>query len=147
MSDPQIWTVMGVFSAMMLGGFSLLARYLTSEIRALDVKHDARSDRLEAQIAGLGARLDTKIDTTAEGLEQRFDARADALGQRLDAKIDALGQRLDAKIDGVEQRLDAKIDHVADVLTLRIDAVDHRLGAVEDDLKIVKGHLLRHAPA
>lgn len=121
MNEPQVWTVLGLFSAMMLGGLGLLARSLTAEIRALDAKHEGRSDRLEAQVAGLGTRLDTRVD----GLEQRLDAR----------------------IDGLEQRLDAKIDHVVEVLTLRIDGVEHRLGAVEDDLKIVKGHLLRSTAA
>ncbi|MFT4030097.1 MAG: hypothetical protein QM675_09495 [Protaetiibacter sp.] len=46
MNDPQIWTLIGVFTAIMLGGFtmstSLLARVIRVSIDGLEKKIDAR---------------------------------------------------------------------------------------------------------
>ena len=79
MNDPQIWTLIGVFSAAVLGGLSLvvtlvtrttggqiaaLGGQLTGEIRALDSRFGARFDTvdvkfdvLDKEVAGLAKRV------------------------------------------------------------------------------------------
>ncbi|MDQ6525040.1 hypothetical protein RB608_15580 [Nocardioides sp. LHD-245] len=116
-NDPQIWTLLGVFSAIMFAALTLSTRYTVAQIIATEAR--------------LGGRIDA--------LEARTDARFDAVDARFGA--------VDSRFDQLEKRLDAKIDHVAEVLGVRIDSVDHRLGSVEDDLRIVKAHLLRHPAA
>lgn len=142
MNDPQIWTLLGVFSAIMFAALGVSTRYtvstLRAEMRALDAKHDGRFDVATAQIAALAGSFDARFETV--------DARFDAVDARFDA-VDARFDTVDARFDALESRLDARIDHVAEVAGIRLDAIDHRLGAVEDDLKIVKAHLLRHPAA
>lgn len=76
-----------------------------------------------------------------------------AIDERLGERIDGVESRLGARIDGVEAklttevaRLDAKIDERADRLTELMNArftdVDHRLSSVEDDMRLVKAHLI-----
>lgn len=64
MTDPQAWTLIGVFSAAMLGGLTLVTTMLSRVIRA--------------EIGGLHARID--------GLEKRFD--------HVDRDVQMLSERL-----------------------------------------------------
>lgn len=64
MSDPQAWTLIGVFSAAMLGGLTFVTTMLTRVIRA--------------EIGGLHVRID--------GLEKRFD--------HLDRDVQTLSERM-----------------------------------------------------
>jgi len=101
MNDPQIWTLIGVFSAAVLGGLSLvvtlitrttggqiaaLGGQLTGEIRALD-------SRLTSQIESLDSRLTSQI----ESLDSRFGARFDTV----DVKFDVL----DKEVAGLAKRV------------------------------------------
>lgn len=80
MNDPQIWTLIGVFAAVMLGGMTLmttlLGRTIDSGLRRVDTRIDA---------------LDAKVDARIDALDAKFDAKFDAV----DARFDALTTRLD----------------------------------------------------
>lgn len=54
---------------------------------------------------------------------------------------------LESRLASLETRIDERTDHLAEVMSVRLDSVHHRLGLVEDDMKIVKAHLLRHSAA
>ncbi len=62
MNDPQIWTLIGVFTAIMLGGMTLmttqLSRTMRAEIGRLDGKFEAADAKLEALRAEMNARFD-----------------------------------------------------------------------------------------
>ena len=64
MNDPQIWTLIGVFAAAMLGGLTLVTTMLTRVVRA--------------EVGGLSTRFDA--------LEKRFD--------HLDRDVQALADRM-----------------------------------------------------
>lgn len=57
MTEPQVWTLIGVFVAIMLGGMTLMTTLLTrvvrSEIGRLEVKFDA----LDREVSNLARRL------------------------------------------------------------------------------------------
>ncbi len=57
MNDPQIWTLIGVFSAVMLGGMTLMTtlinRATTSAISGLRGEMNARFDTVNAKIEHL----------------------------------------------------------------------------------------------
>lgn len=57
MTEPQVWTLIGVFAAIMLGGMTLMTTLLTrvvrSEIGRLEVKFDA----LDREVSNLARRL------------------------------------------------------------------------------------------
>ncbi len=127
-----MWTLIAMFSAIMFAALGLSTRYtvstLRAEIRAVDVKHDGRFDLLHAEILGVEHRLSTRIDEVG-------------------TRIDGLDTRTDTLRSDLIERVDARFDHFSEVFGVRFASVDHRLEGVEQDLRIVKAHLLRHPAA
>lgn len=105
MNDPQVWTLIGVFSAIMFAMFRFNNRTLMAQM-------DARFDTTNARIDATNARIDEQ------------GARIEQQGARLDARIEEQGARL------------------TEVMNARFADVDHRLSNLEDDMKLVKGHLI-----
>ena len=54
---------------------------------------------------------------------------------------------VESRLASLETRIDERTDHLAEAMSVRLDSVHHRLGLVEDDMKLVKAHLLRHSAA
>ncbi len=79
MDDPQVWTLIGVFAAVMLGGMTLMTSQLSRVIRAeadrIDGTLSARIDRIDgtlsARIDGLDARLG-RIETKVDDLDREL---------------------------------------------------------------------------
>ena len=79
MNDPQVWTLIGVFAAVMLGGMTLmtsqLSRVIRAEVDRIDGTLSARIDRIDgtlsARIDGLGARLG-RIETKVDDLDREL---------------------------------------------------------------------------
>lgn len=83
MNDPQIWTLIGVFTAAMLGGLTLvvtlLSRVFDARFSAMDAKFDARFDAMDA-------KFDAKVDTLEARINTRFD-HVDRDVQALTARV------------------------------------------------------------
>lgn len=66
MNDPQVWTLIGVFAAIMLGGMTLMTtlinRATTNAVGALDAK-----------IQGLGGEMNARFDAIHTEMNARFD--------------------------------------------------------------------------
>ncbi|MFJ6532930.1 hypothetical protein [Microbacterium sp. NPDC091662] len=81
LNDPQVWTLIGVFAAVMLGGMTLMTTQLSRIIR-VEGSLTARIDRVEgilsAHIDGIDGRLgriESKVDdldTELTNLATRF---------------------------------------------------------------------------
>ncbi|AVL98441.1 hypothetical protein [Microbacterium sp. str. 'China'] len=77
--DPQVWTLIGVFAAVMLGGMTLmtsqLSRVIRAEVDRIDGILSARIDRIDgtlsARIDGLDARLG-RIETKVDDLDREL---------------------------------------------------------------------------
>jgi hypothetical protein len=121
MSTLQFWSLLGVFSAVMFAALGVATRYTVSTLRA--------------EMHAIDARLSGRIDLA--------DAKAEARSDAVEARVAALDAKLDTKIDTIDAKYDAKTDHIMEVCGIHFAAIDHRLGTVEDDLKIIKAHLLR----
>lgn len=90
MSDPQTWTLIGVFAAALFGMLGVLGTWFPRLLRA--------------ELSGLESRLTGRIDS----VESKLTARIDSVESRLDARID----KLEMRIDSAESRLATKIDHL-----------------------------------
>ncbi|WP_217583840.1 MULTISPECIES: hypothetical protein [unclassified Microbacterium] len=66
--DPQVWTLIGVFAAVMLGGMTLMTSQLSRVIRA---EVDRIDGTLSARIDGLDARLG-RIETKVDDLDREL---------------------------------------------------------------------------
>jgi len=74
-------------------------------------------------------------------------ARQDLHSDALDAKIDDTRATLDAKIDHTRASLEAKTDLNLELMDARFNDVGHRLAALESDMTLIKGHLIRQHSA
>ncbi len=75
MNDPQIWTLIAVFAAAMLGGFTLVITSLSRVIRAEvgGLRSEVRGDAagLNARFDALERRID-HIDRDVQGIIDRM---------------------------------------------------------------------------
>ncbi|PRB59963.1 hypothetical protein [Microbacterium sp. MYb45] len=90
LNDPQVWTLLGIFAAVMLGGMTLMTTQLSRVIR---VEVDRIDATLSARIDGLDATLSARID----GLDTALSARIDGLDARLG--------RIESKVDDLDKEL------------------------------------------
>lgn len=77
MNDPQIWTLIGVFAAALLGGMTLMTtlimRATTSAIDGLRGEMNGRFDGVRGEMTGLRAEMNARfdgIDTKIEHLDR-----------------------------------------------------------------------------
>ncbi|WP_270410980.1 hypothetical protein [Microbacterium maritypicum] len=78
LDDPQVWTLIGVFTTMMLGGMTLMTMQFSRVIRA--------------EIGGLRGELRSEIG----GLRGDLSGRLESLEGRLTGRIDALEHKVDS---------------------------------------------------
>ncbi len=90
MNDPQVWTLLGIFAAVMLGGMTLMTTQLSRVIR---VEVDRIDATLSARIDGLDTALSARIDGLDTALSTRIDGLDARLG-RIESKVDDLDKEL-----------------------------------------------------
>ncbi len=80
---------------------------------------------------------------------RHFDQRIDALRQEMLARFEQVDRRFDQQAAVVNERFDqqaavenGRFDHQDSMLDLRFGALEHRVAALEDDMKLVKMHLI-----
>lgn len=78
MDDPQAWTLIGVFTTMMLGGMTLMTMQFSRVIRA---EIGGLRGELRGEIGGLRGDLSGRL----ESLEGRLTGRIDALEHKVDS--------------------------------------------------------------
>lgn len=79
MNDPQVWTLIGVFAAVMLGGMTLMTTQLSRVIRA-------EVDRVEGTLSAKIDRVEGTLSARTDGLHARLD--------RIETKVDDLDREL-----------------------------------------------------
>lgn len=75
MNDPQVWTLIGVFAAVMLGGVTLmktqLSHVIRSEVGRIDGTLSARIDGVDARLGRIESKVDD-LDKQLTNLAVRF---------------------------------------------------------------------------
>lgn len=104
LTEPQVWTLIGVFAAMLFSSIAVLVR---------------QNDKLIASVRiEIGARF--------EGLRSDFDSRFDSI----DAKFDANGSRFDS----METKFDARLDAMDVKFSERLGSIDRRLEDLDKEV-------------
>ena len=117
--DNGVIAISGLFIAI-LGVVIVLATFAFNTLRADIARVATGISELRAE----NVRLDAKIDSATNRLDDkidRVDNKIDRVASDLDAKIDRVANELDAKIDRVDARLSGKIDDLADSIDSRLD--------------------------
>ena len=96
MNEPQVWTLIGVFAAVMLGGMSLtttlIMRSTTSAIDGLRAEMTGGLAGLRAEMTGGHAALRAEMNARFDGVDARLDA-TDARIAHLDRDVTFLMTR------------------------------------------------------
>ncbi|MBT2496342.1 hypothetical protein J7E45_12065 [Microbacterium sp. ISL-59] len=75
LNDPQVWTLIGVFAAVMLGGMTLmttqLSRVIRAEVGRIEGTLSARIDGVDARLGGIESKVDD-LDKELTNLAVRF---------------------------------------------------------------------------
>lgn len=114
LNEPQVWTLMAVFTASLFAMFRMLSARFLDVIRA-DIRAEVSTlrtemhdgfGRVEGRIGGLEGRVDG-IEKRMGGLEQRMDGlehRMDRLEDRFE-RVDAKLERLDRDVQAVVRQV------------------------------------------
>lgn len=111
MNDPQVWTLIGVFAAVMLGGMTLMttmmSRVVRAEIGGLRNEMNGRFDGVAGEITGLRGEMNGRFNGVAgeitglhgeiAGLRGEMNARFDTVDHKvatLDKEVAALATKL-----------------------------------------------------
>ncbi|KQR40244.1 hypothetical protein ASF80_13185 [Microbacterium sp. Leaf159] len=89
MNEPQVWTLIGVFGAALLGGFTLVTTHFGRVVRA-------EIGRLEGTLTGKIEALDGRLSGQIEALDGKLSGQIEALDAHLNGRIDILDHRFDA---------------------------------------------------
>ena len=99
--DNGVIAISGLFIAI-LGVVVVLATFAFNTLRADIARVESGISELRAE----NVRLDAKIDSVAN----RLDDKIDRVANELDAKIDRVDARLSGKIDDLADRVDSRLD-------------------------------------
>ena len=82
MNDPQIWTLLGVFAAIMLGGMTLMTTLLTRTMAAGFKGVDAKFEAVDAKFDAVEKTMNAKFETVNVKLEH-LDRDISALSKKV----------------------------------------------------------------
>lgn len=89
MTEPQVWTLMGIFGTALLGMMALLSQFLWRGISSKFDAVDARFDAVDAKFDAIDQRF---IDMERQ-METRFDS-VDKQIAHLDRDVQAVARRV-----------------------------------------------------
>ncbi len=125
MTEPQIWTMMGAFVALMFGTLTVIAtlfvRVLRAEVGGLRGEMQAEFRAVRAEVGGLRGEMHAEIgglrgEMHAEIGGLRSEMKADIGGLRSEMKAEIGGLRAEmqagfARIDGLDRDVQALVKH------------------------------------
>ncbi len=89
LTEPQVWTLIGVFSTALFAVFTAMSGYLVRTMNAGFDRVDAQFDRVDAKIDGLRAEMNVKFEL----VDVKFDRMNDRL-DHLDRDVQAISKRV-----------------------------------------------------
>lgn len=124
MSEPQVWTLIGVFGATMAGLITIITQTF---MRTMSAKFETVNER----ISGLKTEMVLRFERVDERMDEGFkqvDRRFEQVDRRLE-QVDRQFEQVDRRLDRVDQRLD-KLDTRVDRIEVRLDGLDRDVQAI-----------------
>ena len=69
MNDPQVWTLIGVFTTIMLGGMTLMTTLINRTLSNAIYGVEGKIQGLDAKIEGLRGEMNARFDTVNTKIE------------------------------------------------------------------------------
>jgi len=124
-NDPRLFHTRGVEVLNDPQIWTVIAAFLGLQVYSL--RHfDQRLDGLRAETL---ARFE-QVDRRFEQVDRRFD--------EVDRRFDEVDRRFGLQDNSIDNRFDQQTE----LINLRFGALEHRVAALEDDMKLVKAHLI-----
>ena len=101
LSDPQAWTMIGIFASAMLGGMTLMTTQFSRVLRA---EIGGLRGELGGEIGGLRGELRGEIDVLRTEMRAGFEV--------MNVRLDSLDTRL-TRVEGKVDDLDTELTHLA----------------------------------
>ncbi|MEN0022596.1 MAG: hypothetical protein AAGC61_04890 [Microbacterium sp.] len=121
MNDPQIWTLIGVFSVAMIGVLTIITtsshRVIRAELGGIDTRLTSRIEVLDERIGAKIEKLDARLTSRIDGLDERvtvISGRLDHLEGRFD-NLEGRFDNLEGRFDNLEKRFDTLDREVGDI--------------------------------
>lgn len=111
MNEPQVWTLIGVFSTVLFAVFATTSGYI---VRAMN----AGFDRVDSKIVDLHDEMNTKIDS---------------LREEMNTKITGLHGEMNARIGGLHGEMNARFA----VVDVKFDRIDDRFDHLDRDVQAI----------
>ena len=108
LSDPQAWTMIGIFATAMLGGMTLMtaqfSRVLRAEIGGLRAELHGEAGSLRAELHGEAGGLRAELHGEVGALRTEMRAGFSVMTVRLDS-LDTRLTRVEGKVDDLDTEL------------------------------------------
>jgi len=114
----------------------------TGEVNLMDPNVWAVLSGVFTMIALSHTMLVRTLRGEVKRLDQKVDMKVDGLEKQLTNKINGLETQLTDKINNVDGKSEARGESLGTVLRVQFGAIDKRRGAIEEDMLLVKAHLL-----
>lgn len=140
MDAMNTWSLVIGSLAALITIIGAMAAMLRFQLRAIEVRLDARFQSSDAKFDTIDKRFDA-IEHRFEAIDQRFedvDKRFDQLDEKFTTRFADADQKELSRFEALEAKLDAQ----AQITKIGFDSVEHRLGTLESDMHLVKAHLL-----
>lgn len=109
MNDPQVWTLIGVFAAVMLGGMTLMTtmmnRVVRAEVGGLRNEMNGRFDGVHGEINGLRNEMNGRFDGVRGEINGVY------------GEINGLRGEMNARFDTVDHKIETLDKEVATLAT------------------------------
>ncbi|MEV8249709.1 hypothetical protein AB0O87_02130 [Microbacterium sp. NPDC076768] len=120
MNEPQVWILIGVFAASMLGLLTVLVRQHDSMIASLRREFAAQFEGSQGRTDAMGALLVAQI----ESMDARFTAQLETMEAKFTAQIEAMDAKFTAQLETMDARFTTQIETMEARLTAQLETLD-----------------------
>ncbi len=117
MNEPQVWTLIGMFGAMMVGLITIITQTFMRTMSAKFETVNERIDGFKTEMVLRFERVDERMDEGFKLVDRRFE------------QVDRQFEQVDRRLDKVDQRLD-KLDTRVNRIEVRLDGLDRDVHAI-----------------
>ncbi|WP_157540882.1 hypothetical protein [Microbacterium sp. XT11] len=129
MTEPQIWTALGILAAALTGMIAVATQLM---MRTIAAQFDGFGGMFAVRVEALRTEMIAgfeKVHLRFEAVDRQFEA-VDRRFEHMDERLDGMDKRL----DGMEKRLDG-MDKRLDGMEKRLDRVELRLDGLDGDVR------------
>lgn len=131
LNEPQIWTLIGVFAAALLGLTTVITQSFTRTMSANMETMSANFRGIETRLDSMAVQVDAKFDTMNEridGLKTEMTLRFERVDERFE-RVDERFEQVDKRFEQVESRIDG--------VGNRLTTIEKQVAGIDGDVQLL----------